>query len=139
MDGDARPSFAKGHTMGERRPSSAAAELDDGGAGTCCAMTALSAAVVGPADLSFLACRYSCCRCWNMKMHNLESCADVHSRYWGTHSILLQSEQMKACLVLENFKLRKHRPSVLLHSNLFGSQILGLYIIKLDHEIDGFL
>ena len=37
IDGDARPSLARGQTMGERRPSSAAvaAERDVGGTGTC--------------------------------------------------------------------------------------------------------
>jgi hypothetical protein len=89
MDGDARPNFAKGHTMGDRRPSSATVERDDGGAGTCCAMTALNDALVVPPDLSFVACRYSCCRCWNMKMYNLEPCVDVHSRCQVSHSILM--------------------------------------------------
>lgn len=52
--------------MGERRPSSATAGRDDdggSGAGTCCAMTALSAAP----DACPLACHYSCCRCWKTK------------------------------------------------------------------------
>lgn len=114
MDGDARPSLAKGHTMGERRPSSAAAERDDDGAGTFCAMTAPSVALLTRADPSLFACRYSCCRCWKMKTHDLEPCFGYVQSQLELVLHPAAKQQNEECVDIGNFKVRNH--GALLHS-----------------------